>query len=39
MTKVQDLYACFVSRAYGLTRRNGLIAMIVGDTWMTEQDI
>ncbi|WP_163542002.1 BREX-1 system adenine-specific DNA-methyltransferase PglX [Occultella kanbiaonis] len=31
----QDLYACFVSRAYELTRSNGLIAMIVGDTWMT----
>ena len=31
----QDLYACFVSRAYELTRRRGLIAMIVGDTWMT----
>lgn len=31
----QDLYACFVSRAYGLARKQGLIAMIVGDTWMT----
>ena len=31
----QDLYACFVSRAYGLTRKKGLIAVIVGDTWMT----
>lgn len=31
----QDLYACFVSQAFGLVRPNGLIAMIVSDTWMT----
>lgn len=31
----QDLYACFVSRAYELTQRESLIGMVVGDTWMT----
>lgn len=31
----QDLYACFVSQAFRLVRHEGLIAMIVSDTWMT----
>jgi len=31
----QDLYGCFVSRGNLLARDDGLVAMIVGDTWMT----
>lgn len=31
----QDLYACFVSRGCLLARENGLVAMVIGDTWMT----
>lgn len=31
----QDLYACFVSRAARLAHDSGVVAMIVGDTWMT----
>jgi Eco57I restriction-modification methylase len=31
----QDLYACFVTRAYDLALDQALVAMVVGDTWMT----
>ena len=31
----QDLYGCFVVRAMELTRRNGLVAVVTGDSWMT----
>jgi len=31
----QDLYGCFVSRGILLAREDGLIAMVIGDTWMT----
>jgi SAM-dependent methyltransferase len=31
----QDLYACFISRATRLAYHAGVVAMIVGDTWMT----
>ena len=31
----QDLYGCFVSRGTLLAREDGLVAMIIGDTWMT----
>lgn len=31
----QDLYACFVSRATRFAHGSGVVAMIVGDTWMT----
>lgn len=31
----QDLYACFVSRAYELASHKGHVAFVIGDTWMT----
>jgi hypothetical protein len=31
----QDLYGCFVLRGALLARQDGLVAMIIGDTWMT----
>ena len=31
----QDLYTCFISRGSRLARQDGVVAMIVGDTWMT----
>lgn len=31
----QDLYACFIARATRLAHNSGVVAMIVGDTWMT----
>ena len=30
-----DLYAAFVSRATYLAKEDGLVAMIIGDSWMT----
>ncbi|MGO1230990.1 Eco57I restriction-modification methylase domain-containing protein [Glutamicibacter arilaitensis] len=31
----QDLYAAFVVRGIELTNRRGLLAIVIGDTWMT----
>jgi hypothetical protein len=31
----QDLYGCFVVRAMELAQRNGLVAVVTGDSWMT----
>lgn len=31
----QDLYGCFVLQAMTLVRRNGFVAMVIGDTWMS----
>ena len=33
--KKQDLYACFVSRASRMVRAGGMVALIIGDAWMT----
>jgi hypothetical protein len=31
----QDLYGCFVARGVSLAVDSGLVAMVIGDTWMT----
>ena len=31
----QDLYGCFVTRCSRLATKRGLVAMVIGDTWMT----